>query len=217
VMRILQVSDMHGSLEAAAKTALRAEGFDAVFVVGDITHFGGIPQAEVLLEKVAESGREVFFVGGNCDHESILTWIPKNPRIHNLHLCRESFQGVELIGIGGGNLSPFNTFVEFSEEEFSSMLSRLAPSSERFVLVSHTPPHGTDADVGRGTHLGSKAVRTYVEKYRPLAVLCGHIHEARSASLLGRTWVVNAGPARDGYCASITINYDNVSVELLRL
>jgi regulator of protease activity HflC (stomatin/prohibitin superfamily) len=27
-------------------------------------------------------------------------------------------------------------------------------------------------------------LRTYVENYRPLAVLCGHIHEARSASLV---------------------------------
>mgnify|MGYP000451460881 CR=1 FL=1 len=216
-MRILQVSDVHGSLEAAAKTASRAEGFDAVFVVGDITHFGGIPQAEVLLEKVAECGLDVFFVGGNCDHESILTWIPKNPRIHNLHLRRESFHDVELIGLGGGNLSPFNTFVEFSEDEFASMLSQLSPTSERFVLVSHTPPHGTNADVGRGTHLGSKSIRTYVEKYSPLVVCCGHIHEARSASKLGRTWVVNAGPARDGYCASITLDFDSVAVELLKL
>ncbi|MEM4186004.1 MAG: metallophosphoesterase family protein, partial [Candidatus Caldarchaeum sp.] len=119
------------------------------------------------------------------------------------------FRGLELVGLGGGNTSPFNTYVEFTEEQFASMLSRLKPSTSNFILVTHTPPYGVDADIGRGTHLGSKAIREYVERERPLVVCCGHIHEARSISTVGRTKVVNAGPARDGFCAAVNVA-DNV-------
>ncbi|MEM4280804.1 MAG: metallophosphoesterase [Candidatus Caldarchaeum sp.] len=217
VMRLLQISDVHGSFDAVSRTAEKAKGFDAIIVAGDITHFGSIPQAETLLGKLAETGLDVFFVAGNCDHPSLLSWTPRNPRIVNLHLRKIRFGGFELVGLAGGNISPFNTYIEFSEDQIASMLSTLNPSSPNFILISHTPPYGADADIGRGTHLGSTAVREYVEKHKPLAVCCGHIHEARSISMIGRTKVVNAGPSRDGFCASLKVAENDVEVELLRL
>ncbi|MEM2095670.1 MAG: metallophosphoesterase [Candidatus Caldarchaeum sp.] len=217
LMRLLQISDVHGSLEAVSRAVARSHGCDAVMVVGDITHFGGVPQAEPLLQKLADSGLKVYFVAGNCDHPALLTWEPSNPNIVNLHLRTEKFEGMELVGLGGGNLSPFNTLIEFNEDEFSSMLSGLKLSTERFILVSHTPPYGADADVARGRHLGSTAVRKFVEEKKPVAVCCGHIHEARSVSFIGRTVVVNAGPARDGFCAYLNISGPEVSAELQRL
>ncbi|MEM1947029.1 MAG: metallophosphoesterase [Candidatus Caldarchaeum sp.] len=216
-MRFLQISDVHGSLDAVSKAADKARGFDAILVVGDITHFGSVPQAQTLLGKLAETDLDIFFVAGNCDHPSLLSWNPSNPRITNLHLKKVSFRGLELVGLGGGNTSPFNTYVEFTEEQFASMLSRLKPSTSNFILVTHTPPYGVDADIGRGTHLGSKAIREYVERERPLVVCCGHIHEARSISTVGRTKVVNAGPARDGFCAAVNVADNVVEAELLRL
>ncbi|MEM1943031.1 MAG: metallophosphoesterase [Candidatus Caldarchaeum sp.] len=216
-MRLLQISDVHGSLEAVSRAVARSQGCDAVLVAGDITHFGGVPQAEPLLQKLADSGLKVYFVAGNCDHPDLLTWKPSNPNLVNLHLRVEEFGGLALVGLGGGNLSPFNTLIEFDEDEMNSMLSGLKPFPERFILVSHTPPYGADADVARGRHLGSPAVRRFVEEKKPLAVCCGHIHEARSVSFIGRTVVVNAGPARDGFCAYLNISGQEVSAELRRL
>ena len=41
--------------------------------------------------------------------------------------------------------------------------------------------------------VGSHAVRSFIEEYQPLASFHGHIHEARSATRIGRTLAVNPG------------------------
>jgi Icc-related predicted phosphoesterase len=217
MVRFLQVSDIHGSGEMAGRVGrMASKGFDAILVVGDITHFGNPAQAEDILGKVASAGVPVYFVAGNCDPEILLTWQPGG-EIVNIHRRHVSVGDVELLGLGGGNISPFNTLIEFTEEQFREMLEELRPHGRRFILVSHTPPYGVDADYGRRGHLGSTAIREFVERFSPLAVCCGHIHEARSISVIGSTKVVNAGPAKDGYCASITVEENNIEVSLLRL
>lgn len=213
-MKVLQASDIHGSMAAASALAEKAVDYDIVVLVGDITHFGAIPQAEPILATVAKCGRPIFFVPGNCDHPSLLTWRPSNKNIINIHGSNVSQGGYDFYGLGGGNLSPFNTLIEFSEEEFEDMLSKFTPAAENFILVSHTPPFGVDADLGRGRHLGSTAIRKFVEAKRPLAVCCGHIHEGRSISRIGETVVVNAGPAKEGFYASLKIDGREVKAEL---
>lgn len=216
-MKILQISDVHGSLEAVSKASEKAANYDVIAVVGDITHFGGVPHAEALLNILAKAGRPVLFVAGNCDHPSLLTWQPTDEKLVNLHLKKVSLEGVEFAGLGGGNVSPFNTLIEFTEKQFEDMLAKLNPVGEKFVLISHTPPHGVDADYARQRHLGSVAIRRFVEAKRPLAVCCGHIHEGRSVSKINDTVVVNAGPAKEGFFASVEVTGLNVSAELLRL
>jgi Icc-related predicted phosphoesterase len=216
-MKLLQVSDIHGSVEAANRVAdMASKGFDAVFAVGDITHFGNTAQAEDILGRIGRAGVPVYFVAGNCDPEILLTWRPSLKNVFNLHLARARLGGLELLGIGGGNTSPFNTLIEFTEEQFRKMLTSLNPS-DRAILLTHTPPYGTAADFTRGRHLGSSAIREFVERARPLAVCCGHIHEGRAVDSIGPTRVVNAGPARDGYCASLIIRHNTVEASLLRL
>jgi Icc-related predicted phosphoesterase len=67
------------------------------------------------------------------------------------------------------------------------------------VFVLHSPPHGTRCDViHSGQHVGSRAIRRFVEARQPPLVLAGHIHESPRTSssyrdLVGRTTVVNPG------------------------
>lgn len=69
----------------------------------------------------------------------------------------------------------------------------------RAILVSHSPPHGTTCDViHTRVHVGSRALRRYIETRRPPLVLSGHIHESpRMTSSwrdrVGDTVVVNPG------------------------
>jgi len=217
VIRLLQVSDIHGSMTAVEKIFAKAkQGFDAVLAVGDITNFGTIAQAETILSRISEAGVMVFFVAGNCDPEAMLDWRPNNSRTVNLHLRAEALGELGLMGVGGG-IPPFGTLIEFNEEQLRNMLSSIRPLNERFILLSHTPPYGTDADYTRGRHVGSRAIREYAENYKPLAVCCGHIHEARSVSTIGRTKVINAGPARGNRCAIITVKGEGVDASLAEL
>jgi Icc-related predicted phosphoesterase len=51
-------------------------------------------------------------------------------------------------------------------------------NSRRTVYAVHTPPDGTNLDVTkRGKHVGSLALRAFIEEQQPLLTLHGHIHE----------------------------------------
>lgn len=80
-------------------------------------------------------------------------------------------------------------------------LAALARQSDpaRTVYVCHTPPADTPLDqMPREKHVGSRALRAFVEQHAPPLTLHGHIHEAprlsgRYAIRLGTTWCVNPG------------------------
>jgi len=219
-LRILQVSDIHSSrtAERIPKT-VEEKGCDVVFVAGDITNFGTVEEAEKILGIIAGSGRPVFFVAGNCDPPELLNHRPVNERIVNLHLMKYSFGGYWLAGLGGSLVTSHGmTLIELREEEIASMLRNIAGVERPSILLSHNPPYGTDADRSmNGEHIGSHAVREFVEREAPILVSCGHIHEARSVSKLGDTLIVNAGPAKNGYCAVIEIGPEGVRAMLERL
>jgi len=74
------------------------------------------------------------------------------------------------------------------------------------IFCPHAPPYGTACDRLRsGEHVGSTAVRALVDREQPDLVLCGHIHEARGEDRVGRTRIVNPGPAAAGHYAVVEI------------
>jgi Icc-related predicted phosphoesterase len=72
-------------------------------------------------------------------------------------------------------------------------------SVRNMVFVPHSPPRDTGCDViATRQHVGSRAIRAFVETHQPRLVLSGHIHESPRVSgawrdLLGGTPVVNPG------------------------
>jgi Icc-related predicted phosphoesterase len=79
----------------------------------------------------------------------------------------------------------------------------------RTVYVVHSPPYGTACDQIAGPrHVGSRALRAFLERHQPPWSLSGHIHEAPRVSgrfhdRVGRTRVVNPGQfdAGKAWCA----------------
>jgi len=70
---------------------------------------------------------------------------------------------------------------------------------EHTAAVIHTPPFHTHCDVlFDGRHIGSKAVRSWIEKYQLRLTLHGHVHESPKLSgtffdRIGATTVINPG------------------------
>ena len=59
-------------------------------------------------------------------------------------------------------------------------LNRLAKGLDlrKTILVSHAPPHNTLCDLNReNKHVGSRALRQFVEARQPYMTISGHIHE----------------------------------------
>jgi Icc-related predicted phosphoesterase len=84
--------------------------------------------------------------------------------------------------------------------------SKIAEKFEKLILMSHVPPYNTLLDTTKtGIHVGSRSVRQFIEEHNVDLVISGHVHEARSIDRLGKTVLVNPGPALQGNYAIITI------------
>lgn len=114
--------------------------------------------------------------------------------------------------------TPFATPSEVSESELSQMINTAFAKVDDFdslVFVSHTPPLNTKVDVlSSGQHVGSPAVRRFIEKIQPDICLTGHIHEARGVDRIGKTVIINPGMLAHGGFARIELVNGKLSASL---
>ncbi len=84
------------------------------------------------------------------------------------------------------------------------------------VLVVHEPPYGTLDVVPSGRHIGSQDILTLVQRLRPRALTCGHVHESAGVVRLNETTVINCtmGDGKSGG-ALIELTAQDVTVRLL--
>jgi putative phosphoesterase len=216
-LRILIVSDIHSNNSAVARVRDKAlqERVDVLLICGDITHFGTIQAAESILEELSYSSK-VLFVHGNCDPIK-LSGIDRIKNAENLHSKLVNIDGLSFIGSGGSLKTPFQTRIEYTEEEISKHLKKasLEIDNKRVIVVSHDPPFNTKLDrIYSGKHVGSKALREFILTKKPMIVSCGHIHEGRGIDKISDSIIINPGPTFNGYCAIVEINENLVIVEL---
>jgi Icc-related predicted phosphoesterase len=193
-MRLLLFSDLHCDASAASRLVRHSRDVDVVVGAGD---FGNVrQQLDTAIGFLRAIERPSILVPGNAESVEELTeacrvW----PSAHVLHGNGVELDGVAFYGLGGGvPVTPFGAWsYDFTEDQATQLLQECP---EDAVLVTHSPPHGAvDTDSG-GRHLGSTAIRDTVLTKKPRLLVCGHIHACGSQDvLLGKTPVVNAGPA----------------------
>lgn len=191
-----------------------------IIVSGDLTITGGIKQAEKVLDVIKAAGVPVFAQIGNMDRPEVNDWL--NEVGINLHgQSHELTPDTVIFGIGGSTFTPFGTPSEFPESAFASWLDDLWPRVRQYpnkILVSHNPPRDTLCDdIGNNVHVGSTAVREFIEENQPNICVCGHIHEARAVDNIGRTLVVNPGQLNQGGYVVIRLAGGSLSAELKKL
>ena len=217
IMKLLVISDFHGSIEAAHKAAEKAKRTqaDIIVVCGDITHFGSVKDAEKTLAPLTALGLPVLYVAGNCDPAQLAEAQIKDAT--NIHEQCQKINDVSFIGLGAAPTSRFYSWFEMSETKIMNTLEQIAdrcPPTKWLVVVSHAPPKNTSVDRAFSkVHAGSVSLRTFIEKRKPHIVFCGHIHEAKGIDRIGDTIIVNPGPVRHGNCAIATLN-DKIEVKL---
>lgn len=101
----------------------------------------------------------------------------------------------------GGIVEPIERAEFDAQPSIAAELAELARRSDprRTIYVCHSPPAGMPLDLmPNGRHVGSRALRSFIERHQPLLTLHGHIHEAPSlsgqfAARIGATWCINPG------------------------
>ncbi len=173
-MRIYATADLHGRADRIQAVRAAVERLRPhVLVLAGDLTHSG--RGREALELLDLPGLLVLAIPGNMDPFDVDEAIARSAA-RNPHREPVEHQGVRFSGLGEGPCD---------------------------VLVVHEPPRGVLDRVATGAHIGSQAVRDYVEHHHPRVVVCGHVHECPGIERLGHTTVVNCTMGNDRYLGAL--------------
>jgi hypothetical protein len=165
-------------------------------------------------EKMRPLGIKIFLNIGNDDFQKAGSVIEESDYVqYPNNKVMPLDDDHEMLSLGNANMTPWKCEGDLEEDELFKMLDSLASKlhdPRRSIFNLHCPPINTKLDVApllddqlrpiylpggdpRMAHVGSTAVRSVIEKFRPLAGLHGHIHEAKAVDRIGKTQLYNPG------------------------
>jgi Icc-related predicted phosphoesterase len=201
-MKIIALSDLHNAISYLEPLAEKLSGVDLILLVGDLTNAGKVEDVAGILATIRKSNRSILAVAGNWDGPEVGDYLESEGI--SLHRKHSLVEDIAFIGVGGSlvfNRSPN----EISEADFASFLNQSVEGLDQQIpkiLVCHQPPFNTLADkTWANQHVGSKSVRSFIEKIQPLICFTGHIHEGTGIDTIGVTKIINPGPVWKGQFA----------------
>ncbi len=187
-MKILAFSDFHGlygfkNYFRDVKIKLSETNPDILIFCGDFRNSLSFPLLRSRLRRLKFP--RIYLIWGNSDS------CPPEFDLGigtNVHLYFELIEkDLGIIGIGGDELD-----VEWNIAKLEALLSNI---NMKFILVSHVPPFGICDFAVDQRHVGSKPLRDFVDKYKPILHLFGHIHEESQKKIITKTTTFwNVGP-----------------------
>jgi uncharacterized protein len=217
-MRVAYMVDVHNRFEAVPDALRTIGGVDVLLIGGDITTGGTPDDVERALESWRPLAPQLLAVAGNMDSAAI------DARLAELGVSLDGrgvvVDGVGFFGVSAAPFSPLHTPYELADDELERRMERGAAAvadAPVKIFCPHAPPKDTACDrLRNGEHVGSAAVRSFVERAQPEVVLCGHIHESRGEDTIGASEIVNPGPAAAGHYALLEVGDDGIAVSLDR-
>jgi len=161
--------------------------------------------------------KKVLVVIGNDDFP-IIKEVLESKNVHDLHEKPFVFADFAFIGLEASTSGP--AIVKHSEKVVRKHLQKQYDQVEgkKLIVLSHTPPHGV-LDLGirfaeldkDSHHIGSTALRDFIQQNKVDVVLCGHCHSHGGLSArFGDTIIVNVSshdsPGSKGNFALIEID-----------
>ncbi len=215
-MRLIALTDIHDNASSINRIGRQLMEADLVLVAGDITTFGNKKDAQRIIETLYNYNQNILAVPGNCDPPDVGLYL-RELNISLDNVMRE-INGYYFWGLGGSLPAPGGTPNELTEKQFENILNSLSKQikePQNLILLIHQPPFNTRADCLYGNeHVGSFALRRFVEQVQPLAYFTGHIHEGKGIDFIGKTVIVNPGPLRNGGFASAKLEGHSIKVEI---
>jgi Icc-related predicted phosphoesterase len=217
LVRLLCITDIHSDVGRFEKILANEPVADLLIIGGDFTNFGKPPEVDHLLNLAQAHTPQVLAVAGNCDSAAIDQRLIE--RGVSLHTHGRRIGDIGFFGVSA--MPPWRgDMYEFSEAELERLLAASyvqVEGSPRYIMVPHCPPRNSEVDCNAsGVNVGSTAIGKWMDKVKPILVICGHIHEAHGQAKIGDTIVVNCGPAKNGNYAVAEVG-NIVKVELKRV
>jgi Icc-related predicted phosphoesterase len=218
-MKLIALPDLHGNISRLNSISRELSDVDLVLLVGDMTNGGGAADAARVIQAVRRHNRNVLAIPGNWDDAGVSAYLQREGI--NLDRLQIFLDQVVFVGVGGALPGPVSTPNEITETEFEQVLAEVAAELNAalpIVFVCHQPPAQTLNDqTSAHLHVGSRAVRAFIEAIQPMVCFTGHIHEAVGIDMIGATRIVNPGPLSGGGYAYAEITRWGVQVECWRV
>lgn len=234
-MKILYLTDIHGNTESVKKAffVARKEKISDIIIGGDIainppgirlykrTQTAYVMQL-IQMIKDEKGPINVFMMPGNDDVKEVLDILndaQERGIIKQMHNSVHTIGDTKIAGYSFVNTTPF--FLKDWDKKEKEIYNDLKCLPKADIYAFHAPPFGTSLDVLlSGEHIGSTAVRKFIEKTQPRLTLHGHIHESPQVTgevidRIGKTVCVNQGSSRDELNAAI-IDLKKLKIKLAR-
>ena len=207
-MKIAYLVDVHDHFDAVPRAMGEIGAVDLLIIGGDITTGGTPDEAARAIERWRLLAPRLLALAGNMDSSAI------DARLADLGVALDGrgvrFGDVGVFGVSAAPTSELRTPYELSDDELGRRIEEGWAALEDCrvkIFCPHAPPRDTACDrLQSGRHVGSAVVRAFVEREQPDLVLCGHIHESRGEDEIGRTRVLNPGPAAAGHYAVVDVD-----------
>ena len=226
-MKIIAFGDIHMAASRAG-TIPGIDEADLVLLTGDLTNHGASADLKKVLNEIVSVNPNVLALFGNLDRKSVNTCLDElNINLHGQAKLID--KKLLILGLGGSNPTPFHTPSEFSEKELADILEQawrhgmnllntadnLETNPPPLILISHAPPFGTATDrLRNGRHVGSRAVRNFIETHQPEICITGHIHESKGEDCIGDTRIYNPGMLRQGGWVTLHLQQSQLTATL---
>jgi Icc-related predicted phosphoesterase len=213
-MKLIALPDLHNDLSSLPEIGDALAQADLVLLVGDLTNGGSAEDAEQVIQAVQRFNPSVLVVPGNWDKPGVEAYLSREGiSLHGKHVV---IDGLTFIGMGLSLPGITPTPNEITESDFERLFTEAEldlPIGGQEILVCHQPPYNTQNDLAQGKlHVGSKAVRAFIERRQPLICFTGHIHEGTGIDQIGKTKIVNPGPLSKGKYAYAEVTVEGIKV-----
>ena len=203
-MRIYAVADIHGKSKKIVKIKeiISQKSPDILVIAGDITNYISPRKTFELLKDIIIP---IFCIRGNSDFRCVEKLSRNQENTTLLSHTPVTYQKTQFLGLNGTIPLPFLSKICLRETKCFVLIKHVI--TPETILVAHPPPRGVCDKVGNKLSAGSFGLKRFIEKYSPLMVLCGHIHEQAGYQFLNNTLVVNS--AMNKKFSGAIIDYDN--------
>jgi putative phosphoesterase len=194
-MKFIVISDIHGDIESVKKLKekIKTEKCDGIIVAGDIGSLS-------VLSPLQELNIPIYTILGNDDNPGEKKNFSQFSNIIDIDLKVVKVNGFNIVGCGG---APGGPFYAYNDKEIFKKLDNLFKNLQGpVILVTHCPPKCVlDLATYYGRkHIGSRAIKRILKKYKPLVCFCGHVHkDGGEIKKFDDTIVVNVAGLADHY------------------
>jgi len=195
-----------------------------------------------MIPKLKECKKETFLMMGNDDYKvnlKLLEQEEKKGTFKLLNNAPKKIDGKKIVGYSFVSETPFllkdwekldnssskpitdpKMDLRTAAQEKGTIEQDMKKLAKADIYVFHCPPFQTNLDMlPNKQHVGSKSIKEFIEKEKPLMTLHGHIHETVTASgefmeKIGDTICINPGSDYiEGILDAVIIDLDSLDVE----